>query len=90
MFPRISGSKVWLPYTVETEDGARGCGTYELGGLNRHAEDGRTLSIVLSLPKLAIYEKDGFSAKRRCAAFIIPGVAIGSAFLPLFAPSKRR
>jgi hypothetical protein len=53
MFPRISGSKVWLPYTVETEDGARGCGTYELGGLNRHAEDGRTLSIVLSLPKLA-------------------------------------
>ena len=23
-------SKIWLPYTVETKDGARGCGTYEL------------------------------------------------------------
>jgi hypothetical protein len=30
MFPRISGGKIWLPYTVETEDGARGCGSREL------------------------------------------------------------
>ena len=30
MFPRISGGKIWLSYTAETEDGARGCGTYEL------------------------------------------------------------
>ena len=22
--------KIWLPYTVETKDGARGCGMYEL------------------------------------------------------------
>ena len=30
MFPRISGGKIWLPYTVKTKDGAQGCGTYEL------------------------------------------------------------
>src|ERR1700736_3126542 len=30
MFPRISGGKLWLPYTVKTNDGARGCGAYEL------------------------------------------------------------
>jgi hypothetical protein len=30
MFPRISGGKIWLPYTVKTKEGARGCGTYEL------------------------------------------------------------
>jgi hypothetical protein len=30
MFPRISGGKIWLPYTVKTKDGARGCGAYEL------------------------------------------------------------
>lgn len=30
MFPRISGGKIWLPYTVKTKDGARGCGAHEL------------------------------------------------------------
>jgi hypothetical protein len=30
MFPRISGGIIWLPYTVKTKEGARGCGTYEL------------------------------------------------------------
>ena len=30
MFPRISGGKIWLPYTAETKDGARSCGAYEL------------------------------------------------------------
>jgi hypothetical protein len=30
MFPRIRGGKIWLPFTVETEDGSRGCGMYEL------------------------------------------------------------
>jgi hypothetical protein len=30
MFPRILGGRIWLPYTVKTKDGARGCGAHEL------------------------------------------------------------
>jgi hypothetical protein len=30
MFPKISGGKIWLPFTVETDDGTHACGMFEL------------------------------------------------------------
>jgi hypothetical protein len=30
VFPHISGGKIWLPFTVETQEGIRACGMYEL------------------------------------------------------------
>jgi hypothetical protein len=30
VYPHISGGKIWLPFTVETEDGMHACGMYEL------------------------------------------------------------
>ena len=30
MFPQISRGKIWLPFTVETEEGIHACGSYEL------------------------------------------------------------